>query len=106
MTNLIDLGAHRKLKITEQSIESYLQYLKLLNSSELLYEAKYLIKQVKLGEVSMNTKSRGKAIIAELVNRIEKKELLACQSLDNLQNQLTQTLQSKCEHQGDGRQDL
>ena len=91
MTNVINFTARKKSKASEQSIENYSQYLKLLNSPALTYEAKHLINQVRLYKVSPNTMAKAKAVVSELTERIESKELLTCQSLDSLQSQLAST---------------
>ena len=94
MTNLIDLKARRESKVTEQSIDNYRQYLKLLDLPALTYEAKHLVKQVRLWEVSIDTVAQIEAVMSELTSshRIEHKEMLTCKSLDTLREQLAESL--------------
>ena len=86
MAELIHLKDYRKSKTSRQDVEVYLQYLRLLHLSELLHEAKRLIKKIQRGKISQSTGTKGNAVTAELLGRIKKREALACKSLDHLPN--------------------
>ena len=84
MAELIHLRDYRESKASGQDVENYLQYLKLLHLPELLHEARRLIKKIQRGKISQSTGSKGKAVTAELLDRIKKREAPPYKSLDHL----------------------
>lgn len=94
MTNIVVLEARRQALITKRENRDYSQYLGLLDLPELIHEARYLIKEVQLRRISAGTMAKIEALMEELTgaNRVAYQELLTCQSLKALREQLNQSV--------------